>query len=130
MTACRFASPRADDADEHPQFIIRPDTCCFNCCPVCSCEGGRGGSCIYMPFYIRTLDGGKLAGSGGYGLPAQIRNVWAGMKKECCTSADNYFVVFPKGASTPLKGALLGSTVLLDFTVFEEKEGGCFVVSW
>ena len=67
---------------------------------------------------------------GGKGMPAQIRNVWAGFKRECCTSADNFFVVFPEGSSTALKAALLGSTALLDFTVFEEKQGGCLIVSW
>ena len=67
---------------------------------------------------------------GGKGMPAQIRNVWAGFKRECCTSADNFFIVFPAGASTAEKAKLVGSTVLLDYTVFEEKNGGCLVVSW
>ena len=40
------------------------------------------------------------------------------------------FVIFPGGSSTALKAALIGSTVLLDFTVFEEKNGGCGIVSW
>lgn len=119
------------DADGNEQYLIRPDTCCFDCCPVCEC-GSKGGNCVYMPFYIRdpkTKE--KLPGApGGKGLPAQIRNLWAGMKKECCTSADNYFIVFPENTPTSVKGALLGSTVLLDFTVFEEKDGGCILVSW
>ena len=58
-----------------------------------------------MPFYIRkhdTLE--KIAGApGGNGMEAQVRNVWPGFKRECCTSADNYFVVFPSGSSTALK---------------------------
>lgn len=121
------------DANDNPQFMIRPDTCCFDCLPVCGSGGqGKANSCIYMPFYIRkhdTLE--KIAGApGGNGMEAQVRNVWPGFKRECCTSADNYFVVFPSGSSTALKAALLGSTVLLDFTVFEEKNGGCGIVSW
>ena len=120
-----------------------------------------------MPFYIRnfqTLE--KLTGNEG--MEAQIRNVWPGIKRECCTTADNLcpawdsnpgrsfapalcskrtcsclserpafetlrwksFVVFPQGSSSATKGALLGSTVLLDFTVFEPKDGGCLVVTW
>ena len=35
-----------------------------------------------------------------------------------------------EGRRTQLAAALLGSTVLLDFTVFEEKNGGCLVVTW
>eukprot|EP00324_Dicrateria_rotunda_P009334 CAMPEP_0206176302 /NCGR_PEP_ID=MMETSP1474-20131121/57685_1 /ASSEMBLY_ACC=CAM_ASM_001110 /TAXON_ID=97495 /ORGANISM="Imantonia sp., Strain RCC918" /LENGTH=253 /DNA_ID=CAMNT_0053587235 /DNA_START=1 /DNA_END=763 /DNA_ORIENTATION=- len=118
----------AYDADGNKQYLIRPDTCCCDCCPVCEC-GGRGGNCLYMPFYIRdpTTKQKIEGGPGGKGLDAQIRNLWAGAKKECCTSADHYFVVFPKGSSTATKGALLGATALLDYTVFEEKDGGA---SW
>ena len=85
-----------------------------------------------MPFYIRKHDTLEKiqGGPGGQGLEAQIRNVWAGLKKECCTSANNYYIVFPAGESTPMKAALVGSMVLLDFTVFEEKNGGIGVVSW
>jgi len=123
---------RTYDANDNPLYMIRPDTCCCGCCPVCGCGGGKGSNCVYMPFYIRnvqTLE--KLPGGpGGMGLEAQVRNVWSGMKKECCTSADNYFVVFPENSTTALKAALIGSTVLLDFTVFEEKDGGCLVVTW
>ena len=123
---------RTYDADDNPMYLIRPDTCCLGCLPTCG-GCGKGSSCIYMPFYIRPHDkvDEKITGAaGGKGMEAQIRNVWAGAKKECCTSADNYFVVFPEGSTTATKAALLGSTVLLDFTVFEEKDGGCLIVSW
>ena len=99
---------------------------------MCGSGCDKGSQCIYMPFYIRDpkttekLPGGPKAN----GEPAQIRNLWSGMKRECCTSADNYFVIFPAGATSALKGALLGSTILLDSAVFEEKSGGCIIVTW
>ena len=123
---------RTYDANDNPLYLIRPETCCGGCCPVCGSGCDKGSQCIYMPFYLHDYNTMQVlpGAPGGKGLPAQIRNVWAGMKRECCTSADNYFVVFPEGASSALKAALLGSTVLLDFTVFEEKNGGCLVVTW
>jgi len=121
----------AHGADGNPLFLIRPDTCCFDCCPFCEC-GGRGGNCLYLPFYIRdpTTKEKVGGGPGAKGLDAQIRNLWSGFKKECCTSADHFFVVFPKDADTATKASLIGATALLDYTVFEEKNGGCLVVSW
>ena len=85
-----------------------------------------------MPFFIRNPETKEKlnGGPGGKGQPAQIRNLWAGYKKECCTSADHYFIVFPEGISSATKGALLSATALLDFAVFEEKTGGCGIVSW
>jgi len=116
------------------QYLIRPDTCCLGCCPVCNCEGGRQGNCLFMPYYIRdpaTKEKIKGAGSlGGLGQFAQVRKVWTGLKKECCTSADDFFVIFPENSTTALKGALLGSTILIDSTIYEEKDGGCLVVQW
>ena len=117
------------DADNNPQFMIRPDTCCAGCCPVCD-GGGKGSNCIFMPFYIRNFATLDKIPSAVPGMDAQIRNVWPGFKREICTSADNYFVVFPAGTTSNTKGALLGATTLLDFTVFEEKNGGCLFVSW
>jgi len=121
----------AYDADGNKQFLVRPDTCCADCCPVCEC-GSRGGNCLYLPFYIRNPETKEKlpGGAGSKGLPAQIRNLWSGMRKECCTSADHYFVVFPENTSSAVKGSLIGATALLDYTVFEEKDGGCLVVSW
>lgn len=84
------------DAQDLPMFMIRPDTCCGDCLPVCGSGGfGKSSSCIYMPFYIRTFDtleklpGGASVDFPGGGMEAQIRNVWPGFKRECCTSADN-----------------------------------------
>merc|ERR1719446_1067814 len=43
------------DSDGNPQFMIRPDTCCMGCCPVCG-GCGKGSQCLYMPYYIRKFD--------------------------------------------------------------------------
>ena len=40
------------------------------------------------------------------------------------------FVVFPGDASTAIKGSLLGSMVLLDFSVYETASGGCIIIQW
>lgn len=82
-----------------------------------------------MPFYIRDPET-KEKLPGAKGLDAQIRKLWSGVSKEVCTSADNFYVVFPQNTPATTKGALIGSTILLDFTIFEEKSGGCFLVQW
>ena len=67
----------------------------------------------------------SLGSRGGKVLVAnpqpQIRKVWAGLKKECCTTADTFAVFFPRGASARRKAGLLGLTFLLDFTIFERQ---------
>lgn len=136
------------DADDKPLFWIRPDTCCFGCCPLCSgCDGSKktlaGGipKCVNIPYYItkhdtkEKLDGGPSVQFKDGTMKAQVQLVFSGFKRECCTSADNYFVVFPAGSSPELKAAILGATVLLDFTVYESKEGGfscipCLALTW
>jgi len=54
----------------------------------------------------------------------QITKVWAGLKKECCSTADNFAVFFPQGCTPERKAGLLGSTMLVDFVFFEGREGG------
>ena len=75
-----------------------------------------------MPFYIRdpeTME--ALPGKGADGK-AQIRKVWSGMKKECCTTADNFFLIFPEGSSVADKVNIIGATMLIDFTQFEDND--------
>jgi hypothetical protein len=50
-----------------------------------------------------------------------ILKVWAGLKKECCSTADTFAVFFPPGCTPERKAGLLGTTFLLDFTVFERQ---------
>lgn len=106
-----------------PVYIVKPETCCGGCCIQCSC-GGKG--CIYIPFYFHDPSSGEVINhtdSPGYSDKApQIRKVWAGLKKECCSTADTFAVKFPLDITANRKAGLLGMTFLLDFTVFERQQ--------
>jgi len=102
-------------------YKIRPETCCGGCCIVCSC--GKGGGCA-VPFYFwDPITGEKIQGAAEDQEP-QITKVWAGLKKECCSTADNFAVFFPAGSSPERKAGILGSTMLVDFVFFEGRKGG------
>lgn len=99
-------------------YVMKPETCCGGCCVSCGC-GGKG--CIYIPFYF--LDPNTGEPMGGYTEQApQIRKVWSGWKKECCSTADNFAIRFPQGIENNRKFGLLGMTMLIDFTVFERQQ--------
>ena len=61
-----------------------------------------------------------MAGSDG-DATAQIVKVWSGMKKECCSDADNFQVLFPRGIDSNMKANLVGLNVLIDFVWFETQ---------
>lgn len=105
-----------------PVYILKPETCCGGCCIACNCCSGKGS--IYIPFYFHDPSSGNLIGGAKYDdekVP-QIRKLWAGLKKECCSTADTFAVMFPEGISANRKAGLLGLTFLLDFTVFERQQ--------
>jgi hypothetical protein len=109
-------------------YLVKPDTCCGGCIPKCGC-GGKGSKLMYVPFFIRNPETGdalpasaKLATSGDE-TKAQIKKVWSGFKKECCSDADNFQVLFPEGIDSKTKANLLGTNVLIDFTFFESQNG-------
>jgi len=105
-----------------PVYIIKPETCCGGCCMQCSC-GGKG--VIYIPFYFHNPQTGDVINesSSGYNDQApQIRKVWAGWKKECCSTADTFVIKFPQGIDAKRKAGLLGMTFLIDFTFFERQQ--------
>jgi len=103
-------------------YKIRPETCCMGCCIVCKC--GKGGTPA-VPFYFWNPQNPdeKIGAEQGDQAP-QITKVWAGLKKECCSTADNFAVFFPQGCTPERKAGLLGSTMLVDFVFFEGREGG------
>lgn len=103
-------------------YILKPQTCCGGCCIACSCFSGKGG--IFIPFYFHDPKTGDVIG-GNYddARTPQIRKLWAGIKKECCSTADTFAVMFPADCSANRKAGLLGLTFLLDFTVFERQQG-------
>jgi hypothetical protein len=101
-------------------YKIRPETCCCGACVMCKC-GGKGYS---IPFYFwDPTTEEKIQGSAP-GQEPQITKVWAGLKKECCSTADNFAVFFPPGASAERKAGILGSTMLVDFVFFEGRNSG------
>lgn len=101
-------------------YKIRPETCCGGCCMVCQC----GKNCYRIPFYFYDpVTGEKIQGKQA-GQEPQITKVFAGMKKECCSTADNFIIAFPDGASPERKAGLLGATMLVDFVFFEGRQAG------
>jgi len=99
-------------------YLVQPDTCCGGCCPTCRCSRGKP----MIPYFFHDpetkarIDDGKSEDT-----QPQIRKVWAGFKKECCTTADTFAVFFPQGSDTKRKAGLLGLTFLIDFTIFERQ---------
>lgn len=97
-------------------YYVAPDTCCGGCCvqPKGGCKNFK------VPFYFHDpVTKEKVMNSNGNA--PQIAKVWAGLKKECCTTADNFATFFPDGCDAKRKAGLLGLTLLLDFTVFERQ---------
>uniref|UniRef100_A0A7S0FDM4 Phospholipid scramblase n=1 Tax=Pyrodinium bahamense TaxID=73915 RepID=A0A7S0FDM4_9DINO len=105
-----------EDGDQ--VYILKPDTCCGGCLPACKCKRQ-----ISVPYYFYDPTTGERItdGQDDEENQPQIRKVWAGMKKECCTTADTFAVFFPQGADVKRKAGILGLTFLLDFTVFERQ---------
>jgi hypothetical protein len=102
-------------------YKVRPETCCGGCCIVCKC--GKGG--YQIPFYFwDPASGEKVMSRKGEDNMPQITKVWAGMKKECCSTADNFAVFFPDNCSPERKAGILGMTMLVDFVFFEGRNQG------
>lgn len=99
-------------------YLLRPETCCCGICVVFNCNK-RG---CQVPFYFWDPASGEKVKSKTGGEDPQILKVWAGMKKECLSTADTFAVHFPPGISAERKAGLLGLTFLLDFTVFERQQ--------
>lgn len=103
-----------------PIYVLRPETCCCGCCIACNPCSGKG--LVYIPFYFHDPSSMEVIEGGYTDTSPQIRKVWAGMEKECCSTADTFAVKFPAGSSPLRKAGLLGLTFLLDFTVFERQQ--------
>lgn len=101
-----------------PVYYLSPDTCCGGCCVKPEWNGCRRQTTV--PFYIRDPDSKeKLVCSNGQN--PRIAKVYAGIKKECCSTADTFATFWPDGIDNNRKAGLLGLTLLLDFTVFEKQ---------
>lgn len=106
-------------------YKIRPETCCGGCCILCECKKGKPS----IPFYFWNPENDqKIEGAQGGPTPV-IEKVWAGMKKECCSTADNFVVIFPPGdnggpCTNERKAGMLNATMLVDFVFFEGRQQG------
>lgn len=111
---------KVHDPQGNVQYLVRSNTCCGGCCVELKC-GGPGAKAVYTPFYIRDPQSLEPLPS-NLGEPAQIRKVWSGFKKECCTDADNFHVIFPAGVSEEVKANLLGACINVDFSYYETQD--------
>ena len=114
------------DADDTFKYLLKPDTCCGGCCPRCGICGRTASRLMYIPFFIRTPAGEKIPAAAQFGETpddafAQINKVWSGFKKEMCSDADNFQVIFPAGVDSKTKATLVGANVALDFVWFETQ---------
>jgi len=115
---------KVEDPEGNKVFRIRTDTCCGGCCVRCVC-GQKGGRCCAIPFYIQDPSpphGVLPAHDFGDGTPqAEVTMLWPGMAKSCC-QRQNYALKFPAGATPDMKATLMGFTLLLDMTMFEQQQ--------
>jgi hypothetical protein len=109
------------DYMENGEVIYRlaPPTCCGGCCIACECKARGCNAAIPFYFYKPGTDERIEDGSSNVGDMPQITQVWAGFKKECCSTADTYTVKFPAEANGQRKAGLLGMAMLIDFAWFE-----------
>ena len=64
---------------------------------------------IYIPFIIRDPNTNQpIPSAFGEAHPSQIAKMWPGLKKGCCTDADNFHNIFLAGAPEPVKANLFG----------------------
>jgi len=123
--ACCFV-PKYDvyDGNGNKKYRMRPDTCVGGMCVMCRCGGG-GGKCFRVPYIVRdptTFE--ALKGNGGKD-PAQVTQLWAGVKNAFCTQRDAFHVVYPDNATPEDKLVLTGTAILIDVLEVEQKnEGG------
>mmetsp|Transcript_22877 Transcript_22877/g.48668 ORF Transcript_22877/g.48668 Transcript_22877/m.48668 type:complete len:298 (+) Transcript_22877:113-1006(+) len=121
---CCFV-PKYDvvDGSGKKMYHLRPDTCFAGCCVMCRCDGGKG-KCCRIPFIVRdpetlepVLSGATEAGKA---VNAMIDLLWAGLKNECCSQKNAYHVAFPANMTAEEKTVLMGSSLLVDVTMFEQ----------
>jgi len=112
------------DASGNKKFHIRPDVCCMGCCVQCRCDAGK--KCLRVPFVVRhpqTLVALKSKKIGTEEeINAKIDSLWTGWKNECCSMKDAYHLVYPQNLSPEEKLLLTGSGLLLDLTIFEQRQ--------
>jgi len=97
-------------------YLVRPDTCVGGICVQCKCDGVRG-KCCRVPYYIRHPSTREKYGD------AQISDLFAGFKNECCTKRNIYSVKYPDMATPAHKATLLATSLLIDIALVEQEDG-------
>jgi len=121
---CCFV-PKYDilDASGKQIYHLRPDTCVAGMCVNCRCDGNKG-KCCRIPFVLRDPSSKESLPSGatlaGNAVNSMIDKLWSGWKNECCSLKNAYHVTFPTGITAEQKAVLMGSTLLVDVTIFEQ----------
>ena len=104
-------------------YRLRPDTCVGGMCVVCRCDGDKG-KCCRIPFVLRDPTTLEPIPSGatldGKGINSGVENLWSGWKNECCSQKNAYHVTFPANMTAKEKAVLMGSSLLVDVTMFEQ----------
>jgi hypothetical protein len=98
------------DKNEEAQYIIESDMCCNKnmCAPSMFCPARE----------LKILDAADEKKQVG-----EIIDYFPGCNfKGFFGTADNFKIIFPKGASSEMKLQLLSTTVLLDYMLFEKTE--------
>lgn len=123
---CCFV-PKYDLLDSSGKKIyrLRPDTCVAGLCVQCRCDGKKG-KCFRVPYIVRNPDTNEPIVSGatlaGKAINTMIDVLWVGWKHELCTNKHAYHVSFPSNITPEEKTVLMGSTLLVDVTMFEQED--------
>ena len=102
-----------DSGDQHKYNVHLPK-CLGGCCIDCNHKvDGQGGCCsCKIPFQIMDLEGKEV----GY-----IMKEWRGLGTEALTDASTFGINFPQGIDSRMKSNLLGTTMLLNYFMFESS---------
>lgn len=123
------------DARGQHRYRIRPDTCFCGCCVRPRC-GGKRGRCLRVPFVVRdpathealsVRPPSKLEMDRSTAIPlrvdskARVDVLWSGWANELCAKRNAYHLAFPHDATVEDKLTLIGSSILLDVTMYEQQ---------
>lgn len=101
-------------SDDKQKYVIQPDYCQCGIWGRMCC-----GKCSETTFRIFTTS--KYAqNSGSENADGTIIRKLGGLAQTVLTDADNFEINFPKGASTYDKMMIIGATLMIDYTYFED----------
>lgn len=101
-----------------PQYLLQPDLCCCQQCIRCHCNcQNRSTKCCYIPYHIRDYQTKEKLGDEA----TAMTDLWAGLRRECCTRRDIYAVKFPTSFSDDMRATMIGATLLYDITLREQE---------